>query len=67
MDKGAKEVTGQELLDAAVRYDAVLVDLLRSILNQPLSQDAIALLESLIRVQERDIVMLKKTMATHLF
>ena len=61
------DVTGQQLLDAAVEYDGALIELYRSILRQPLSGEATALLEALIRVEERDIVMLKKTMATHLF
>ena len=67
MDKPATEITGQELLDAAVSHDSSLIELYRGILKQPLTSDAVALLEALIRVEERDIVMLKKTMATHLF
>ena len=61
------DVTGQQLLDAAVEYDSILIELYKNILMQPISAEAQALVESLIRVEERDIVMLKKTMATHLF
>jgi hypothetical protein len=67
METAPCDVTGQQLLDAAVEYDAMLIDLYKSILKQPLTAEAFSLMESLIRVEERDIVMLKKTMATHLF
>ena len=54
-------------LEAAVGYDAELVDLYKKILQQPLSTEAAVLIESLIRLEERDIIMLKKMIAMNYF
>lgn len=62
-----QEVKGRELLEAAVGYDTELVDLYKKILEQPLSTEAAVLIESLIRLEERDIVMLKKMIAMNYF
>ncbi len=67
METSPKEVKGPELLEAAVRYDLELVDLYKGILKQALTKEATELIESLIRLEEKDIVMLKKIMATHYF
>jgi len=67
MQTPPREVKGQALLEAAVGYDTELVSLYKQILRQPLSTEATALVESLIRLEERDIVMLKKMIATHYF
>lgn len=61
------QVKGRDILEAAVEYDATLIDLYKRILIQPLHQEARVLLESLIRVEERDIVMLKKMIAMDYF
>ncbi len=61
------KVTGDELMEAAIRYDSELVALYRTILSQPLGAEARAVLEALIRMEERDIVMLKKMLAMHYF
>ncbi len=61
------EVRGQELLEAAVEYDQELIGLYKKILDQPLSTEATVFVESLIRVEERDIVMLKKMIAMNYF
>lgn len=60
-------VKGDALIEAAVRHDGKLVSLYRSILAQPLNDETRAVLEALIRVEERDIVMLKKMLAMHYF
>lgn len=60
-------VRGRELLEAAVKYDAALVNLYREILEQPLIGQARELFDSLVRVEERDIVMLKKMTAMNYF
>ena len=60
-------VDGQRLLEAAVAYDLELVGLYRRILEQPLGEEATALLRSLVRLEETDIVMLKKMIAMHYF
>lgn len=62
-----QDVKGQELLEAAVGYDTELVSLYKKILQQPLSADAKSLFETLIRIEERDIVMLKKMIAMNYF
>ena len=67
MDIPPQEVTGQQLLEAAIGYNTELISLYRGIVNQPLSLEAIELIESLIKVEERDIVMNKKMIATHYF
>jgi hypothetical protein len=58
---------GQQLLEAAVAHDLELVGLYRRILEQPLGEGATALVRSLVRLEERDIVMLKKMIAMHYF
>lgn len=63
----SREVKGQALLEAAAGYDAELISLYQKILRQPLNPEATAFVESLIRVEERDIVMLKKMLAMHYF
>lgn len=60
-------VRGQELLAAAVKYDTALATLYREILEQPLIGQAQELFDSLIHVEERDIVMLKKMAAMNYF
>ena len=62
-----EKVTGQDLIDAAVGYDLELVELYKGILRQPLGPEGADLIESLIKVEERDIVMLKKIAASHYF
>ncbi len=60
-------VKGRDILEAAVRYDTILVELYRRILRQPLAPAVSEMLEGLIRVEERDIVMLKKMIAMDYF
>lgn len=62
------EVKGEELLDAAVDHDTMLIGVYRRVLNeQGLIAQAQAFFEALVRVEERDIVMLKKMLAVHYF
>lgn len=61
------QVKGQGLLEAAVEYDTVLANLYKSVLKQPLSAEAANLINSLIRLEEKDIVMLKKMIAMDYF
>ena len=67
IETSPREVKGQALLEAAAGYDAELISLYQKILRQPLNPEATAFVESLIRVEERDIVMLKKMLAMHYF
>ena len=57
------EVSGQHLLETAVNYDTRLIALYREILKQPLTAEARAMIEALIRIEERDVIMLKKMIA----
>jgi rubrerythrin len=67
MSTPLEEVKSRELLDAAIRYDSQLVRLYRDILEQPVGPEAKSFLESLIRLEEKDIVMLKKIVAMDYF
>ena len=60
-------VRGEELIGAAVNYDGAWVALYRSILAQPIEDDVRAILESLLRMEERDIALLKKILSLHYF
>lgn len=62
-----ENVKGSEILEIAVKHDVELTSLCRKILRQPLENEAEELLEALIRVEERDIVMLKKMIAMNYF
>lgn len=67
MEQPPERVKGKDVLEAAVQHDAMLVKLYKSILSQPLPKEAAELLESIIRIEERDIVMLKKMIAMNYF
>jgi len=58
---------GKDLLEAAIRYDEALVKLYKTMLENPLSTEASTFIETLIRVEEREIVMLKKMVAMDYF
>ena len=60
-------VKADELLNSAIAYDEQLIRLYRSILEQPVGEEAKALLEALVRIEERDVVMLKKMLAMNYF
>ena len=62
-----KTVAGDQLLQAAIGYNGELTALYRAILEQPVDDNARPVLEALLRVEERDIVMLKKMLAMHYF
>lgn len=64
MKKPEREVKGRELLEAAVAYDQKLIELYDKICSQPIPEEAGNVINSLISIERKDIVMLKKTMAT---
>ena len=66
-DADPASIGSEQLLDTAVAYDAALIGLYKSVLNQPIGNEAVSVFESLIRVEERDIVMIKKMIATNYF
>ncbi len=61
------DVGGDELLEAAVGYDKKLIALYEKIQNQPIPEGTRNFIGSLISIEQKDIVMLKKTMATHYY
>ena len=61
------EITGKQFLDAAVRYNETLVAIYRQILDEPVNEEARKVIESMIHVEERDMVMMRKMMAMHYF
>jgi hypothetical protein len=67
LDTNPCDIKGQELIECAVSYNEDLIRLYRNILAQPISGEAKLLLESLICIEEKDIVMLKKMLAMHYF
>ncbi len=62
-----KEVSSDALLEVAAAYDGELIDLYKKILDQPIGEDAKSIFEHLVKVEERDIVMIKKMTAMHYF
>jgi len=62
-----KAVGSSALLDAAAEYDEALIGLYRSILKQPIGEEASLVFENLVKVEERDVVMIKKMAATNYF
>lgn len=62
-----EQVRGKDLLEAAVEYDTQVVGFYRRILDQSMNPDAKEFVESLIRLEERDVVMLKKMIAMNYF
>jgi rubrerythrin len=61
------KVRGRELLECAANHDESLIHLYKSVLDRPLSEGAASLFESLIRIEEGDVVMLKKMIAMDYF
>jgi rubrerythrin len=54
------KVRGRELLECAMKHDGALIGLYRSVLDQHPSDGAANLFENLVRMEESDIVMLKR-------
>lgn len=60
-------VTGPELLAAAIASDIEFIRLYQALLQHPEAGPARPALEALIRVEEHDMVMLRKMQAMHYF
>jgi len=67
LDTPPDKVNGQALLHAAIKYDRALINLYRKIMEEPLIGLARELFENLIRVEKRDIVVLKRMVAMDYF
>ena len=67
MEISPTKVKGNELLEAAVGYDQDLIHLYKQVLEHPLSTEAKVFIETLIRTEEKDIVMIKKMIAMDYF
>jgi hypothetical protein len=64
---GATEIDGRDLLDIAVQFDTGLIGMYRQVSELPLIEEALAFFNSLIKIEEKDIVMLKKITATNYY
>ena len=62
-----EKILGTELLTWAVEYDEKLVYLYKQILDQHLSSRTKLFFESLIQIEEQDIIMLRKMIAMNYF
>jgi hypothetical protein len=67
LDTPPEDLTGRVLLEAAVTYDTQVIALYRGVLEQSVMGEARGAVETLIRIEERDIVMIKKMMAMQYF
>ena len=67
IDTEPREVKGKQLLEAAASYDEALINLYKSVLKQPVGPLATTVFESLVRIEERDVVMIKKMIAMDYF
>ena len=67
IDTPATEIAAKELLECAVGYDEQLVQLYESLLGQPIGEEATEFVGALIRLEEKDLVMLKKMLAMNYF
>jgi len=67
MEISPTKIKGNELLEAAVGYDQDLIHLYKQVLEHPLSTEAKVFIETLIRTEEKDIVMIKKMIAMDYF
>lgn len=61
------EMTGEQLLTAAVKYDETLLDFYRQILAEPVNVEARSVIESMIQIEEYDLVVMKKMIAMGYF
>jgi hypothetical protein len=61
------DVTGGELLDTAIELVSLLTSVYRWLAEQPLGEKAKSLFTSLLRIEERHLIELKKTKATDYF
>ena len=61
------EACAADVLDAAVTLDECLVRLYRQVLQQPVDEEINAVFESLVRVEQRDEIELKKIKAMDYF
>ena len=66
-DAPTEKVDGSALLSAAIEYDGQLIAYYKRIGEQEVGEEATRLIESLVRLEEKDIVMLKKMAAMNYF
>jgi hypothetical protein len=60
-------VTGDQLIETALRQSSELVELYLEALEQPMIDEAHDVVEALLHIEESDIVMLTKMKAVHYF
>jgi len=62
-----ERVNGSALLSMAIEYDGRLIDFYKRVGEQAVGEEAERLIDSLVRLEEKDIVMLKKMAAMSYF
>lgn len=67
MSATVEKVDGSALLSAAIEHDGKLIDFYRRVGEQTVGEEAGRLIESLVKLEEKDIVMLKKMAAMNYF
>ena len=66
-DTPPDEIAGEQLLHAAIEHSETLVALYRKVLEQALTPEVDALLDTLVDLEEKDVIVLKKMAAMHYF
>ncbi len=66
-DTDPKDIDSKGLMEAAVEYDLQIIDLYKKIIAQSISDEAKSFFEICIRIEEKDVVMIKKMIATNYF
>jgi hypothetical protein len=67
LDKDPKDIKSEELLDSAVQYDMEIITLYKKLNEQPITKEAKSFFEICIKLEEKDVVMIKKMIATNYF
>lgn len=61
------DVSGDAVLDTAIQFVEMLIGFCRRVSERPLGAEATGFFKDLVKIEEKDIVELKKTKATHYF
>jgi hypothetical protein len=61
------DVNAEKVLDTAIGFVEMLIGFYSHLSRQPLGEDVIGLFQSLVKIEEKDIIELNKIRATHYF
>lgn len=62
-----EEISGEELIEAAISYNSELASIYRAILANPVDKNVCTVLKACVMVKERDIAMLEKMLGMKYF